>query len=166
MKLRNKLLIGGGIALLGFGALAYDKYKRTQKIFESLSYFPKISNLDVNLKRVKFDLRVAMTNNVNDDLSLSTGGLVKLTKFIIYDLQGKVLSVLRVNDLYKIYIPAYSTMETPKITVEIPLVNLIAFLPTGLSFQNMSAEQIAKTLQYGFEIKTFYGETYTYTTFE
>ena len=165
MKLWHKIAIGGTVTAVGLGALAYDKFKRTKRIFEQLSYFPKISNLDVSLQRVKFDLRVALTNPVNDDLSLSTGGLVKLTKFFIYDIHGKVLSVLRVNDLYKIQIPAYSTFETPKITVEIPTTNLIDFLPNLLNFQSGNTDQIAKALRYGFEIKTFYGETYTYTTF-
>lgn len=165
MKLWHKIAIGGGIAAVGIGALAYEKFKKTKKVLDSLGYFPKISNLNLSWSRIKFDLRIAIQNLSNEDFYISTGGLVKLSKVIVYNLQGQVLATLIVNDLYKIYVPAFGNSETPKITIEMPLTDFLSFM-RNLNFSNINAQNIASQLQYGFEIKTFYGESYTYTTFK
>lgn len=164
MKTWHKIAIGSGIALTGAGLLAYNKFQKTKRIFENLTYFPKISNFKISLKQVNFDLKIELTNHLADDLKLSTGGLVKLTKFIIYDLQGKVLSTLNVNELYKVKIPAYGKGETPTINVEVPLQNLISSIPIGININNLSVDRINDVLHYGFEIKTFYGTKHTFST--
>ncbi len=132
MGIAKKILIAAGI---GFGALALFTGKKaveTKNVVDqlkvslkSVSKFPQLF-----WPNIRIPIDIAIKNPTNTPLNLQTSGLVKLTKLLIYNKEGK-LAATALPNLDGITIPANSEVIFKKIPLESSVSGLINTLLIG-----------------------------------
>ncbi|UUC45591.1 hypothetical protein [Flavobacterium cerinum] len=119
MGTAKKILITGGVIIVGLALMGWNKAKNLTKVFSKIDIIPSLpKNIDINWKRLFFKLDITFTNGSNEDLSLN-GYVVTLKRLDIY-YDGKYVASAYPY-LTSISIPAYNSLIVHDIPVEIPL---------------------------------------------
>jgi|GEM_PF-1654848 len=143
MGTAKKILITGGVIIVGLALMGWSKAKNLTKVFAKMDIFPSgIKNIDLNWKRLFFKMDITFTNGSNEDLSLN-GYVVTLKRLDIY--YGGKYVASAYPYLTSISIPANNSLIVHDIPVEIPLTALPNILLQITDF-NLSLLKVNATI--------------------
>lgn len=120
MKLTTKKIVIAVAVFFAFVALyGYTKAKTLIGVFEKMTILPNdVSNIDISLERIKFNLDILLSNKANDDFDVSGYGLVTLKEVkVFYNNVYLATSTLNITGMV---IPAQMNLIVEDIPVEIP----------------------------------------------
>lgn len=122
----KKILIIGGIGILGLALMAGDSvYRKYKEFFDKMTYFlGTISGFDVSWTRIKFNIQPIIKNNTPHHISISTLGIARLEKIEVRDRIDKTVASVYL-DLDSFEIKEFEALSFPKIPIEIPLTQAL-----------------------------------------
>ena len=105
MKTKTVLIVAG-VAVVGLALLAAKKALNMKAIFDQMKIWPSnISNFNLNLTKMSFDLDFAIQNPTNEDFSVTGANIVRIKRVTAFR-NGTYLGETNV-DLTEINIPEF-----------------------------------------------------------
>jgi hypothetical protein len=131
--LRN-VLIASGILIAGGLYFGYRKIKKIQGIFEKMTIEPfGVSNVNISLSRIVFNLDVKLTNPTNDDLFVTGSAVADLKRVTIY-YKGSYMATANV-ELNEVSIPKNDVLVVHNIPVVADTKNILVNAVSLLNFK-------------------------------
>lgn len=124
--MKKKLIIGFAVLLALAIYYGWNKAKKLMQVFEKITIEPVfggVSNIDINLNRIKFDLDILLTNPTMDDFEVSGYGLAKLQTINLF--YNKKFMATAAVPLTEISLPAKNQMVIKYIPIIVPTNFLI-----------------------------------------
>jgi hypothetical protein len=155
MKTWKKIAVVGTVAIGAMGFFAFRKAQQIKQAFEKVTFsVGSLSNFDISLQRVRFNVKLNLTNHSLTDFVISSFGSVKLQRIVALDKQGKVIGTAEIQNLSEIKVGGYNTVTLPEVTFNIPLSEALKIITTQ-ELSSLSPDAILKFMNFAlvFDVK-------------
>lgn len=122
----KKVILGTIVAVGIYSLVKFNKVK--ESVGELKLKINGLSNLDISIKQIRFNLSLKILNPTNEHIGINTYKLLKLHQIKFYNKRNKAyLGTANVN-ISDVQIPGKNAIEIKDIPTRLPVENLISNL--------------------------------------
>lgn len=148
MKTWHKVFLFGTVAIGTIGILAYRKTKKLMEVFDKITFsVAGLSNFDISLQRIRFNVKIKLTNNSITDFVISSLGAVKLQRIVALDKEGKVIGTATIPYITEIKVGGYESVVLPEVTFNLPLSDALKIISTQ-ALSNFTPDAILNIMDF------------------
>lgn len=119
MSKRKMVITGIVIFIVLLAVYGYNEAKKMIAVFDKMGIKPEtVSNIDISLQRIKFNINIILSNASDDDFDVNGYGFVKLREVkVFYNNVYLATSTLNITGMV---IPARMNLVVEDVPVEVP----------------------------------------------